>query len=374
VSFGSWRVFIAFKTPIKRTSLIGSMIEPTARIIEDAMHTTISSPAQPDRTALGIACGMGAGALWGLVFLAPELVRAFTPLQLAIGRYLAYGAMSAVLLAPRWRVVFPLLRRSWGSLLWLALAGNTLYYVLLSQAIQTGGIAMTSLVIGFLPVAVTIIGSRESGAVPLNRLALSLVLCAGAAVCIGWQALSGQRSLMGLLCAIGALVSWTAYAVGNSHALARLPHVSVQDWNLLTGLVTGGAGAGVDPARHDDDVHASRCAGMGTVCRRIAGGGGAGLGGGKHLVEPDEPSSAADHGGPDDPVRNAVRAALRLCVGRAFASCSGSGGLRSGGGQRAFLCGGASAAGVTRSLQAPARQKQPSRAWTRRALAFIGAR
>lgn len=31
----------------------------------------------------GIACGAGAGALWGLVFLAPELVEGFGPVQLS---------------------------------------------------------------------------------------------------------------------------------------------------------------------------------------------------------------------------------------------------------------------------------------------------
>lgn len=208
----------------------------------------IAAAGQPgtNRTALGIACGMGAGALWGLVFLAPELVRAFTPLQLAIGRYLAYGAISVALIAPRWRpLVARLGRREWWSLAWLALAGNTLYYVLLSSAVQTGGIAMTSLVIGFLPVAVTIIGSRDQGAVPLRRLVPSLLLCAAGVVCIGWQAIAAPASgsaatqMTGLLCAIGALVSWTAFAVGNSRCLARLDHVSAHDWNLLIGLVTG---------------------------------------------------------------------------------------------------------------------------------------
>jgi drug/metabolite transporter (DMT)-like permease len=44
---------------------------------------------------------------------------------------------------------------------------------------------------------------------------------------------------IGLLCAGGALVSWTTYAVSNSRWLARLAHVSAQDWSLLTGVVTG---------------------------------------------------------------------------------------------------------------------------------------
>ena len=197
-------------------------------------------------TMAGVLSGAGAGALWGLVFLAPELARGFDPLQLTIGRYLAYGLIAALLIAPRWRRIAPLLDRSiWLALVWLALAGNTLYYILLSGAVQMGGIAMTSLVVGFLPLLVTIIGSRDRDAVPLARLLPSLLLCAAGALCIGWQAIgalaaaSSPRPLFGLFCAIGALASWTAYAVGNSRWLARLDTVVVRDWNLLVGLVTG---------------------------------------------------------------------------------------------------------------------------------------
>lgn len=45
--------------------------------------------------------------------------------------------------------------------------------------------------------------------------------------------------MTGLLCAIGALISWTIYAVLNSRCLSRLEDVSAHDWSLLTGVVTG---------------------------------------------------------------------------------------------------------------------------------------
>lgn len=210
------------------------------------MAVTIARPIGMDRTYQGIACAAGAGALWGLVFLAPALARAFTPLEIAIGRYLAYGAIAALLIAPRWPVVSALLtRRDWQSLAWLGLMGNTAYYVLLSTAVQTGGIAMTTIVIGFLPVTITLIGSRDRDAVPLSALAPSLSLCVAGAACIGWQAWSehasgmGLSSLTGLVCAVGALAAWTAFAVSNSRSLARLDRVSVHDWSLLTGLSAG---------------------------------------------------------------------------------------------------------------------------------------
>lgn len=198
------------------------------------------------RTIAGVAYGIGAGALWGLVFLAPELVPEFGPLQLTIGRYFFYGLFSACLIAPMWPRLKSLLGRGeWIALGWLALSGNVLYYILLSSAVRLGGIAITSLIIGFLPVAVTIVGSRDQGAVPLRRLLPSLALSALGAVCIGWQALAGPASesvlkqTIGLLCAVGALLSWTCYAVGNSRWLMRLDHVSAHEWNLLIGVVTG---------------------------------------------------------------------------------------------------------------------------------------
>lgn len=205
---------------------------------------TASTPDTGSSTLVGIGCGIGAGALWGLVFLAPELLRGFGPLDLTVGRYVAYGVISAALLAPRWSTLSgKIAHREWIALAWLALAGHTLYYILLTSAIQAGGVAMTSLVVGLVPVAVTVIGSRGAGAVPLSRLTPSLLFCAAGAICIGWQAiaspLSDNGSLAGLICAIGALIAWTSYAVANSRWLGRLVHVSAQDWTLLTGLATG---------------------------------------------------------------------------------------------------------------------------------------
>ena len=211
-----------------------------------AAASLLDHDAQRRDRLTGIACGLGAGALWGFVFLAPELVARFGPLHLTVGRYLCYGLIAAALIAPRWRaVVARVPRRGWMSLLWLALAGNTLYYALLTSAVQMGGVAMASLVMGFLPVVVTVIGSREHGAVPLGRLMPSLLLCVAGAACIAAQSLLGASDgasatrLVGFLCAVGALASWTAYAVGNARCLVRMPQVSSHDWNLLVGLVTG---------------------------------------------------------------------------------------------------------------------------------------
>lgn len=194
----------------------------------------------------GLAYGVAAGAFWALGFLAPALAGDFTPLQVSIGRYLAYGAFASLALAPRWSVVRGMIGgREVRALFVLGLLGNIFYYVLISYAVRLGGIAATSLVIGLLPAVLTVIGSRDDGAVSLRRLAPSLLFSLAAVACIAWGALGaagpGTRSapLLGWLCAVGGMVSWTIYAVSNQRWLARLHHVSAQDWNLLTGAATG---------------------------------------------------------------------------------------------------------------------------------------
>lgn len=113
--------------------------------------------------------------------------------------------------------------------------------MLLVSAVHNVGIATTSLVIGFLPVAVTVIGSRDEGAVSLLRLLPSLLLCAGGAICIGAQAarrsVGAGDGMTGVLRAIWALVSWTFYAVGNRRTLVRVHHVTPHYWNLLTMVI-----------------------------------------------------------------------------------------------------------------------------------------
>lgn len=192
---------------------------------------------------LGVGSGIGAGALWGSVFIAPEFGADFSPLQLSAGRYLAYGLFALPLLAPRRKRFAALGRREWTALVYLSLLGNIFYYLLLARAVQSGGVAMASLVIGFLPVLVTLIGSRDHGAAPLRALLPSLAFGAAGIVLIGWDALAAgevsRASPLGFFCAVGALCSWSAYAVLNARWLIRLETVSARDWSLLTGLVTG---------------------------------------------------------------------------------------------------------------------------------------
>ncbi|RJG27469.1 DMT family transporter [Massilia cavernae] len=196
----------------------------------------------------GVLCGLLAGALWGMVFIAPEILKAFSPLEMALGRYAAYGAIALGLMAPRLGSLFARLDRSdYAALARHALSGNIVYYMLLAVAVKLAGVTPTSLIIGMLPIAVTLMGHKDHGSVPLRRLALPLAMAAAGIACINIDALSHAQAagaslwqtLAGVLCATGALACWSWYTLDNARYLKRNPHFSSAEWSALYGLATG---------------------------------------------------------------------------------------------------------------------------------------
>ncbi|SDC02415.1 Permease of the drug/metabolite transporter (DMT) superfamily [Cupriavidus sp. YR651] len=213
---------------------------------------------QPYRETMGIGvlCGLLAGAFWGMVFIAPKLLPVFSPWELAIGRYLAYGLVALLAALPLLaRIARKLTRADCVALLRQAFTGNLLYYVLLAFGVQLAGVGPTSLIIGILPISVTIMGRRDHGAVPLTRLIWPLLVVATGIACINIDLFGGGagahgaavgavvrpvwQKIAGVACAAGALVCWTLYAVDNARYLQRNPHYSGNEWSALYGLSTG---------------------------------------------------------------------------------------------------------------------------------------
>jgi drug/metabolite transporter (DMT)-like permease len=196
----------------------------------------------------GVLCALLAGAMWGMVFIVPELLPAFSPVELAVGRYTAYGAIAFGLMLPRLRPLLGRLERSdYGALLRHALSGNIVYYILLALGVKLAGVAPTSLIIGLLPIAITLMGRKDHGAVALRSLALPLLVVGAGIACINVdmfrQAQAGHtdmaRTALGLLCAAGALACWSWYAIDNARYLKRNPHFSSAEWSALYGLSSG---------------------------------------------------------------------------------------------------------------------------------------
>jgi len=190
----------------------------------------------------GVLAGLGAGALWGLVFVMPRMVTGYSAVDLAAGRFAAYGVLAAVIMLLSWRSRrWPTWRQASAAMV-LSLLGFSGYYLLLVLAIQDAGTQVPTLIIGTIPLWVMLLG--KPAALRWRSLLPGLVLtAAGLALMMGAVQASitaqGGDLWRGVALATLAMFSWTAFTLLNSAWLKRHPDVKATDWANWLGIATG---------------------------------------------------------------------------------------------------------------------------------------
>lgn len=199
---------------------------------------------------VGVLAALGAGLLWGLIFVVPLILPEYPGVVLAFGRYTAFGLLALGLAWMDRRALARLSRTDWIEAAKLSLIGNILYYAALASAIQLSGAPVPTLIIGTLPVVIAVTANlldrRTEAAVAWSRLALPLaVILAGlAAVQLGpvnaeeRGAASEWGYIGGLLLAVAAVACWTWYPIRNSRWLRARPAGLSRAWATAQGLTT----------------------------------------------------------------------------------------------------------------------------------------
>lgn len=208
----------------------------------------------------GILAGLAAGAFWGLVFVVPRLLNGFSPVDIAAGRYITWGILSAVLVfgtkrAQRWPT-WPQL----GAALVMSVLGATGYYILVVLAVRDAGTELPSLIIGTIPIWLMLLGKpahlRWATLLPglaLTAAGLGLMFAAEQSAGLGSDAAAHPHLWRGMALAVISMVSWTVFALYNAAWLKRHPEVTGAVWSNWLGLVTGASAvamwlaAGSDP-------------------------------------------------------------------------------------------------------------------------------
>ena len=197
----------------------------------------------------GILAGLGAGALWGLVFVVPRMTPGLSSVDLTAGRFVSYGAMAALVMMFTWRShQWPTARQAVAAM-GLSLLGATGYYLLLTLAIHRAGTEVPTLIIGTIPLWVTLLGkplgltwtSLLPGLV-LTLTGLALMMYAMNPALPLASTPGDTQFWWGVVLALGAMVSWTAFALLNAAWLKRHRDVSATEWANWLGIATG-AGA-----------------------------------------------------------------------------------------------------------------------------------
>jgi drug/metabolite transporter (DMT)-like permease len=190
----------------------------------------------------GVAAGLAAGALWGLVFVAPRMVSGYSPVDLTAGRFLAYGAVSALLMlwALRGPRKLPTASQALAAV-GLSVLGFTGYYLLLVLAIRDAGTEVPTLIIGTIPIWVMLLG--KPGHLRWRSLAPGLLLtAAGLALMMvsPHAAATGEAANFwrGVVLAVLSLACWTAFAIFNAAWLKKHPEVNATQWANWLGVAT----------------------------------------------------------------------------------------------------------------------------------------
>lgn len=195
----------------------------------------------PSRSmSVGIVAGLAAGALWGLVFVLPRWVPAYSGLEVTLARYGVYAVLAAGAMAWAWRLTRAHLSpRVLVAALVLGWLGNSIYFLLVVFAVRWAGTALTGLIIGTIPIWLLLIG-RPAG-LSLMRLAPGAACTLGGLGLMHWSVTrhGGSDELVrGLICAVLALVCWTTYAILNARWLQRHRELPNAVWTNLLGVST----------------------------------------------------------------------------------------------------------------------------------------
>jgi drug/metabolite transporter (DMT)-like permease len=202
---------------------------------------------------IGTLYALAAGLVWGLVFIAPLLLPEYPGIVLSFGRYIAFGLIALV---PAWfdrRRMADLSRADWIAALRLSLVGNLFYYAALASAIQLADAPLPTMLIGTLPVVISIFSNWSPGhpseAVAWGRLAPSLLIIGLGLLLVNASELAhlergshAHRSLsdyaLGCFIALGALAAWTWYPIMNARHLKAFPQINSSTWATAQGLST----------------------------------------------------------------------------------------------------------------------------------------
>lgn len=200
---------------------------------------------------LGVLAALGAGLLWGCMFVIPLLLPNYPPAYLTFGRYFAFGLVTLPIAWWQREQLRLLMRQDWLTAAGLSLVGNFAYYFAVCGSIQMAGAPLPTLLIGTLPIVIAVTSQwqqRQQSAIQWRALAPSLMMIAAGLLCVNAEQIERLASrsdkgatadyALGGAIACLAVAAWTWYPLRNSAWLKKHPGVSGATWASAQGLVT----------------------------------------------------------------------------------------------------------------------------------------
>lgn len=191
----------------------------------------------------GVLCALTACLIWGTIFVIPRFVEGFTPIEVALGRYLIYGIVSVgIFLKSRWSGLCRYPRAIWLKAFWFSPVSTIVYYTSIVLAVRYSTPAICALIVGISPITIAFYGNWKQKECSYRSLILPSFLILVGLVIINVPQMNVSESIseyaMGIICALVALSAWTWFVEANSRFLKDYSSVSSKDWVTLVGIAT----------------------------------------------------------------------------------------------------------------------------------------
>ncbi len=191
----------------------------------------------------GVVFALGACCIWGLIFVVPGYMQGFSSVEVAMGRYIFYGAISSLILINakiQGKCRYPL--SIWMRALFFSLAATFGYYIFVIYALRYASPAICTLILGISPISIAFYGNWKEKECSYKKLVIPATLIFIGLIIINaphfFDDATPSRFAIGLVCSFAALINWTWYVVANSRFLKHNPTVAFSDWATLIGFTS----------------------------------------------------------------------------------------------------------------------------------------
>jgi drug/metabolite transporter (DMT)-like permease len=193
----------------------------------------------------GIAYVIGACLCWSLVFVLPQLVGTFSPLEVVIGRSFFFGLFSLILLLfQKPKGLFFLSPQIWIRGAALSLLGSFIHYGCLVFSLRQVNPTIPTLILGLTPVCIPLIHNIMIKKEGMGSLLLPSLLIVAGLLCIHVPSMIWGGAvdrpiptyLWGIFWSLAALATWVGFLMGNAHFLKKSAPLTPSYWMAILGV------------------------------------------------------------------------------------------------------------------------------------------
>lgn len=195
---------------------------------------------------IGVSLVLAACFIWGLIFVIPQFLIGFSPIEVALGRYFVFGTISLIIMLisgfKKWR---HLSLSIWKKAMVYALIVNIVYYLFLVLGLRYSNPSVIALIIGISPISIAFYGNWRNRECDFKQLILPSCLIAIGIVLVNLEAIQMHENMIilheyvfGLCCGFLSLIAWNWFVVSNAEFLKENPTLPPGDWATLIGVGT----------------------------------------------------------------------------------------------------------------------------------------